>query len=220
MTNARAAAIVCTDWKAAVAPNAERPSIRAESKSKHHRPKGIRSHRDFGRMEVELAVHNRVRRLRRLNSIKWLGTGTCVLTIISWIASTRWLIVYVGDRWQAGIGEGHLTFGWYGGSSGIEGQWAFGSGDGSWGWYLPSLTHFGGGGPSFDLPFWFLFFLLAIPTAYVWLLHEPCSPFACCKKCGYRLEGLTEPRCPECSTEFDAKLLSTHPGSCSQEANH
>ena len=25
----------------------------------------------------------------------------------------------------------------------------------------------------------------------------------CCHKCGYELEGLTEPRCPECGTPFD-----------------
>ena len=25
----------------------------------------------------------------------------------------------------------------------------------------------------------------------------------CCRKCGYELEGLPEPRCPECGTQFD-----------------
>ena len=28
-----------------------------------------------------------------------------------------------------------------------------------------------------------------------------------CVKCGYRLEGLTEPRCPECATEFDEQVI-------------
>ena len=28
-----------------------------------------------------------------------------------------------------------------------------------------------------------------------------------CVKCGYNLHGLTEPRCPECGTPFDDKLL-------------
>ena len=28
-----------------------------------------------------------------------------------------------------------------------------------------------------------------------------------CLKCGYNLKGLTEPRCPECNTSFDERLL-------------
>ncbi len=28
-----------------------------------------------------------------------------------------------------------------------------------------------------------------------------------CVKCGYNLKGLTEPRCPECNTRFDERLL-------------
>ncbi len=28
-----------------------------------------------------------------------------------------------------------------------------------------------------------------------------------CRSCGYNLHGLTEPRCPECGTPFDEKLL-------------
>ena len=32
-------------------------------------------------------------------------------------------------------------------------------------------------------------------------------PSNCCCECGYNLRGLTEPRCPECGTPFDEKLL-------------
>ncbi len=31
-----------------------------------------------------------------------------------------------------------------------------------------------------------------------------------CQKCGYNLEGLTEPRCPECGTPFDERLLKNN----------
>ncbi len=32
-----------------------------------------------------------------------------------------------------------------------------------------------------------------------------------CVQCGYTLRGLTEPRCPECSTEFDPSTLPSPP---------
>ena len=38
--------------------------------------------------------------------------------------------------------------------------------------------------------------------------------FPICGPCGYDLRGLTEPRCPECGTPFDEKLLRKH-DSCS-----
>jgi hypothetical protein len=33
-----------------------------------------------------------------------------------------------------------------------------------------------------------------------------------CRKCGYNLTGLTEPRCPECGTPFDAQLSAGRGG--------
>ena len=32
-----------------------------------------------------------------------------------------------------------------------------------------------------------------------------------CQKCGYNLRGLTKPRCPECSTEFDPSTIPSQP---------
>ncbi len=38
-----------------------------------------------------------------------------------------------------------------------------------------------------------------------------------CEKCAYDLRGLTEPRCPECGTAFDPKLLSEKAVECVHE---
>ncbi len=60
------------------------------------------------------------------------------------------------------------------------------------------------------LPFW-------IPSVFfgssVWWLSGPVhrrrkrKKLGLCVKCGYNLRGLTEPRCPECNTPFDERLL-------------
>ena len=42
------------------------------------------------------------------------------------------------------------------------------------------------------------FFCLALPFR---------RKLGLCVKCGYNLKGLTEPRCPECSTSFEERLL-------------
>jgi hypothetical protein len=106
---------------------------------------------------------------------------------------------------------------------------------GCWGvWYVPE-SHHRGMGVWYDgfndfttswIPFWerkkpaFEFVLpLWLPTLlfsflFVWGAH-PLShlrrrkrkKLGLCVKCGYNLRGLTEPRCPECNTLFEERLL-------------
>jgi hypothetical protein len=58
-----------------------------------------------------------------------------------------------------------------------------------------------------EIPFWIpLVMLSAYPT--IAFIRGPLRRWrrrrkGLCLKCGYNLTGLTEPRCPECATEFD-----------------
>jgi len=45
------------------------------------------------------------------------------------------------------------------------------------------------------------------PTRRVLREHLQAEGIPICFKCGYNLRGQAEPRCPECSTEFDQELL-------------
>ena len=53
---------------------------------------------------------------------------------------------------------------------------------------------------------------LPVATAAAILRLLPVKPPGACQKCGYDLRGLTEPRCPECSMEFDALATGQLPG--------
>jgi len=56
-----------------------------------------------------------------------------------------------------------------------------------------------------------VFLVIVVPLSIIGCYRGPASrafkrPGICCK-CGYPLSALTEPRCPECGTPFDPKLL-------------
>ncbi len=59
------------------------------------------------------------------------------------------------------------------------------------------------------IPLWMLFSLFFIPAAMLQAmgtLHRwRCRNRNHCLACNYNLAGLTEPRCPECGIQFDAK---------------
>lgn len=52
--------------------------------------------------------------------------------------------------------------------------------------------------------------LIGILFGYLFYRYRSSSGH--CHNCGYILQGLTKPRCPECGTEFDPKLLKKLPG--------
>lgn len=62
---------------------------------------------------------------------------------------------------------------------------------------------------------WLLFVLFAAYPAIAFI-RGPLRRYrrrsrGLCLRCGYSLRGLTEPRCPECSTDFDPSTLASPP---------
>jgi len=61
------------------------------------------------------------------------------------------------------------------------------------------------------VPLWMPTFLFAsLCFAFLYLPSHRCrkrKKLGLCLKCGYNLRGLTRPRCPECNTPFDERLL-------------
>ncbi len=65
-----------------------------------------------------------------------------------------------------------------------------------------------------QLPFW----IPALAFASMLMLCRPLyfhrrrkrKKLGLCLKCGYNLTGLTEPRCPECNTQFDEQLMKNN----------
>ncbi|MBN2562525.1 MAG: hypothetical protein JXQ75_16495 [Phycisphaerae bacterium] len=54
----------------------------------------------------------------------------------------------------------------------------------------------------FIMPFWPLFAITAIPTAFLIWRQRRQIPLGCCQKCGYNLTGNTSGICPECGTHI------------------
>ena len=75
---------------------------------------------------------------------------------------------------------------------------------GSWTWASAYRTHHVGFHILVPGSVAALFFVLGVRR---WRRHERRLRMGECIGCGYNLRGLTEPRCPECSTEFDPSTL-------------
>jgi len=74
-------------------------------------------------------------------------------------------------------------------------------------------------GSGIGAPFWFWFTLVTLPLIFSFirgpLRRRKRRRLGQCLYCGYSLYGLTDPRCPECATQFDEKRLPENevPGS-------
>ena len=58
--------------------------------------------------------------------------------------------------------------------------------------------------------------VIAGPTLFFWRRSRR-PPAGYCRKCGYNLTGLPEPRCPECGTEFDPATVPRAVGTDADE---
>ncbi len=65
--------------------------------------------------------------------------------------------------------------------------------------------------PNFELPLWMPTAVFGAVSCYlvapILRRRRKRKKLGLCVKCGYNLRGLTEPRCPECNTSFDERLL-------------
>jgi hypothetical protein len=160
------------------------------------------------------------RRSRTRRVLKWVGTVLCVLVAALWLAS-GWYAP--GYTLYYGRGQRMLLVEF---SSGIlyaqhavlnpawlprrvrRSHW-----DLRWVGRYPSFVtlqpvscrkacYVGGTYADVSVSIWLLWLLIALPTAYLWW-RDRRFPSGHCKRCGYSLRGLPEPRCPECGTAFE-----------------
>jgi hypothetical protein len=61
-----------------------------------------------------------------------------------------------------------------------------------------------GWSPWVGVPLVAILLAVAVPTLLVWRF-VPKFPPGHCRRCGYNLKGLTQPRCPECGASFELK---------------
>jgi len=77
-------------------------------------------------------------------------------------------------------------------------------------WWVPTWRSYSGMF-YFSLPLYFPVLIFSIPPCGFWTLssarRRKRRKLGLCVKCGYNLKGLSEPRCPECNTSFDERLL-------------
>lgn len=139
------------------------------------------------------------RRMRRI--LKWTGMGICILIVAGWAVSAFWIVGYASDRWCAGLGDGFVSLGYYGGSVGYVEGWLTDEASEGLGFSWPTLERFAGGGPAASIPFWLLFLVMTVATVTLFYLDRRCIPTGCCKKCGYNLKGNASGICPECGTK-------------------
>ncbi len=139
---------------------------------------------------------------RRLRSIiLWTGTTLCVLITAAFVLSGWWQVqvplpdgafVYIRSGTVEAIlfddNIWHIRWGW------LESH----EFDLSWGSFrLGSHSYTA----QVAFPIWLPGLIVAIPTFLVWRFG-PKFPRGHCRRCGYNLKGLTEPRCPECGAGF------------------
>ncbi len=105
------------------------------------------------------------RAVRQIRLLRWVLPAGCMLVLVTWAVSLRWGVGYFGPNGFWGFNDGYAGFGWYGGHTGIPEFWHAQEAGGHFGFILPSIDRFAGGGPAVIIPFWLLFLAFALPTA-------------------------------------------------------
>ena len=177
-----------------------------------------------------MARRSRIRRI-----LKWAGLAICVLILVAWGISIRWLITYGYHVGRVQLGRGLVSVSQDNsyvrrGFPGFPG-WTFhrlSSGTGNqrsllylFGMQLPR-THVlisTGGNPAVDvtrpiqLPLWLPFLLAAVPTWFLFYRDRRRRiPPGHCQRCGYNLTGNTSGICPECGEQIAAQEVRSPDG--------
>ena len=140
------------------------------------------------------------RRIRKFILIS--GTSLCLLIATAFVASAFWqAVIQVGGEASVYVIGGSVTL-IFGGPLDepfvIEPH-----GGGLFRWDEMTFDW----NSSVELPLFTLLSIFAVPTLLVWRFVSK-FPRGHCRRCGCNLTGLTETRCPECGTAFDAKSES------------
>ncbi len=140
---------------------------------------------------------------------KWAGLVVCVLIVVTWVVSQRWVCWYDGDGWALACGSGAIGVG-TGVAYNPAGWQVLDSGwdDFRWRYQLPRFTRISGGtvaGTEYSIPLWMPLLAVAIPTAILWR-RDRRKPPGHCRKCGYNLTGNVSGRCPECGARTSGEM--------------
>ncbi len=132
------------------------------------------------------------------HSVKWTGVVVCVVIVVAWAASLRWMSRYTSGGWWMLSSSGRIAFvssdmltgdGW-------ESLDQFSKGT-QWEHQVPRFERTRQG-TSYEIPHWLPFILVALPTTFMFYRDRKRIPPGHCKTCGYNLMGAEHERCPEC----------------------
>ena len=143
-------------------------------------------------------------RIRRV--LKWVGLAGCAVIILGWGVSAIRLMgvaqpIGRSSLWL-GVEKGRVVVFWH--------RWFWLPSRKGWnedahssqwpqrlGMDAPDLIRSRGGAYGVRVPFWILFAMITIPTAFLWH-RDRRPPKGHCQTCGYDLTGNVSGVCPEC----------------------
>ncbi len=136
--------------------------------------------------------------------LRFAGLTICILIAAAWAANYKWNCVYVlrvgGHVPAIGISCGVVVVGLQSPTlTPVTGWFITRNAFGNLYWW-PQLVRGNFGHTEFWIPFWMLFFVVAMPTLWLWWLDRKPSRAGHCARCGYDLAGLAPAACPECGS--------------------